>query len=137
MHVDCVSRRRILQAATAVPAALAVRALFAAAPSPQSFRAAVIGHTGKGDYGHGMDVVFKGVPGAEVVALADAGADDDARAKIAGRVGAARHYGDYREMLAKEKPQLVSVAPRWTDEHHAMALAALAAGAHLITEKPF
>jgi predicted dehydrogenase len=40
-------------------------------------------------------------------------------------------------MLDKEKPQLVSIAPRWTDDHHAMAMAALAAGAHLLTEKPF
>src|SRR5437899_12449649 len=39
-------------------------------------------------------------------------------------------------MLEREKPQLVSVAPRWTDQHHAMALAALAAGAHVYLEKP-
>jgi predicted dehydrogenase len=71
------------------------------------------------------------------VGLADAGADSGARAEAAKKAGAARHYADYREMLRKEKPQLVSVAPRWTDEHHAMALAALSAGAHLITEKPF
>src|SRR5436190_21348181 len=104
MHRDEASRRRFLQVATGLPAALAARALFAAAAEPsEGYRAAVIGHTGRGDYGHGMDVVFKGVPGVEVVALADAGADGAARAKIAERAGAARHYTDYREMLAKEE----------------------------------
>jgi predicted dehydrogenase len=138
MQSHRASRRRFLQLAACVPPALAVRSMFAGAASPpQPWRAAVIGHTGKGDYGHGMDVVFKGVPGVEVVALADAGADSAARARLAGRAGAAQHYADYREMLAKEKPQLVSVAPRWTDEHHAMALAALGAGGHLVSEKPF
>ena len=39
-------------------------------------------------------------------------------------------------MLAKEKPDLVCVAPRCTDEHHAMALAALRIGAHIYLEKP-
>jgi predicted dehydrogenase len=39
-------------------------------------------------------------------------------------------------MLVREKPTLASIAPRWTDQHHAMAMAALNAGAHLIMEKP-
>jgi predicted dehydrogenase len=128
------SRREFL-AITAGAAAAA--AMGRAAPAPEALRAGVIGHTGRGDYGHGLDVVFKDVPGIEVVALADAGADDSARAKLAARAGAARHYADYRQMLSKERPQLVSIAPRWTDQHHAMAMAALAAGAHLLTEKPF
>ena len=41
------------------------------------------------------------------------------------------------ERCMREKPDLVSVAPRWTDQHHAMATAALSAGAHVISEKPF
>jgi predicted dehydrogenase len=39
-------------------------------------------------------------------------------------------------MLEREKPQLVAVAPRWTDEHHDMAMAALNVGAHVYLEKP-
>jgi predicted dehydrogenase len=39
-------------------------------------------------------------------------------------------------MLATERPDLVCIAPRCTDEHHAMALAALRIGAHLYLEKP-
>jgi len=131
------SRREFLAITAGAAAAAAMGSVSGAAPATEALRAAVIGHTGRGDYGHGLDVVFKDVPGIEVVALADAGADDSARAKLAARAGAARHYADYRQMLSKERPQLVSIAPRWTDQHHAMAMAALGAGAHLLTEKPF
>jgi predicted dehydrogenase len=40
-------------------------------------------------------------------------------------------------MLERERPHLVSVAPRWSDQHHAMVSAALAVGAHVYCEKPF
>ena len=40
-------------------------------------------------------------------------------------------------MLEKEKPDLVGIGPRWATEHHAMAMAALHAGAHIYLEKPF
>ncbi|MCY3022223.1 MAG: Gfo/Idh/MocA family oxidoreductase [Planctomycetota bacterium] len=106
----------------------------ASAPS-RRYRAAIIGHTGKGNYGHGLDVCFNDRDDVEVVAVADP--DAAGRAKAAQRAKAPRQYADFREMLAQEKPQLVSVAPRWTDQHHAMALAALQAGAHVYSEKPF
>ena len=99
------------------------------------WRAAIIGHTGQGDYGHGHDLIFKGWPNIEVVAVADP--DPAGRAAAAQRIGAARQYSDYREMLEKEKPNLVSIAPRWTDQHYPTALAALRAGAHVYMEKPF
>ena len=136
-RTSTTSRREFLAVTAGAAAAAALGPIATATPTADTFRAAVIGHTGRGDYGHGLDVVFKDVPGVEVVALADAGADDAARAKLAAKAGAARHYADYRQMLSKERPQLVSIAPRWTDQHHAMAMAALAAGAHLLTEKPF
>lgn len=98
-------------------------------------KAAVIGHTGKGDYGHGHELIFNDYPNIEVVAVADPVAAG--RAKAAERCRAARQYASYREMLDKEKPQLVSVALRTTDQHHAMIKAALQAGAHVYSEKPF
>ena len=98
-------------------------------------RAAVIGHTGLGNYGHGLDVVFNNRNNLEIVAVADA--DDKGRAAAAAKTKALRQYADYREMLDKEKPHLVSVAPRWTLEHHAMGMAVLRAGAHIYMEKPF
>ena len=39
-------------------------------------------------------------------------------------------------MLEREKPDLVSVAPRWTDQHYDMVKAALEAGAHVCCERP-
>ncbi len=103
--------------------------------SSPPMRAAVIGHTGRGNYGHGLDAIFDGVPGVELVALADT--DPAGRAKAQQRMKVRRVYADYREMLDRERPQLVSVAPRWTDQHFAMVKAALEVGAHVYCEKPF
>src|SRR5262245_13456668 len=100
----------------------------------RKYRAAIIGHTGRGDYGHGLDVLFNDYANIQVVAVADPNAAG--RAKTAEKCKALRQYDDYRVMLEKEKPQLVSIAPRWTDQHHAMAMAALKVGAHIFMEKP-
>src|SRR5688500_7670461 len=101
----------------------------------EKWRAAVIGHTGKGDFGHGLDTIFAGRGDVEVVAVADA--NDAGRARAVERCRANKGDADYREMLEKEKPSLVSVAPRTTGERREMLLAALAAGAHVVSEKPF
>jgi predicted dehydrogenase len=101
----------------------------------RSYRAAVIGHTGRGGYGHQVDVALAGLPGVEVVAVADP--DPGGRARAAARCGARRAYASYRDMLERERPDLVAVAPRWVDEHEAMLLAAVEAGAHVYCEKPF
>ena len=98
-------------------------------------KAAIIGHTGAGDYGHGIEKIFQGMPDVSVVAVADP--VEAGRTKAMASSGAAKGYADYREMLAKEKPDLVAIAPRWATEHHDMAIAALEAGAHLYLEKPF
>jgi len=105
------------------------------APPDGKWRLAIIGHTGEGDYGHGLDVAFKDLASVEVVGVADP--DASGRGKALDRSGAKRQYADYRELLEKEKPQLVCLASRWTHERHAAAMAALRGGAHLFTEKPF
>ena len=105
------------------------------AESSAKFKAAVIGHTGRGDYGHGLEGIFANRPSIEVVALADP--DPNGRAKTAAKIHAPRSYADYREMLEKERPNLVSIAMRQSDQHHAIALGALQAGAHVYCEKPF
>src|SRR6266545_7945066 len=116
--------------------ALAVANLIPASAEPAAkFKAAVIGHTGRGDYGHGLESIFGNRPNIELVAVADP--DPAGRARTAAKVGAPRHYADYREMLEKERPGLVSLAMRHADQHHAIALAALKAGAHVYCEKPF
>src|SRR5688572_26687137 len=127
-----IDRRHFLVGSGALIAGVAIGEQARAAP--EKFRAAVIGHTGRGEYGHGLDVIFTDRPDCEVVAVADP--VDEGRAKAAARCKAARQYADYREMLTKEKPQLVSIGPRHTDQHVAMALAAFDAGAHVFMEKP-
>jgi predicted dehydrogenase len=99
------------------------------------YRVAVIGSTGHGDYGHGIDTVWKEIPETEVVAVADE--NDEGRAKAAARTGARAIYGDYREMIEKEKPQIVGIGPRWIDRHLEFALACAERGIHVYMEKPF
>lgn len=98
------------------------------------YRAAIIGHTGCGGYGHGLDRAFAGLPMVEVVAVADP--DDEGRTHAQARTGAARAYADYHELLARERPDLVAVAPRRLAERLSMVTAAARAGAHLYVEKP-
>ena len=100
----------------------------------RTYRVAVIGRTGKGGYGHGLDVVWNELPNVEIVAVADP--DTQGRAAAAKRLGAKAAYADYREMLEKEKPQVVSVADRFLDLHRDMVVACARAGASVFLEKP-
>src|SRR5687768_6572641 len=100
------------------------------------YRAAIIGRTGQGDYGHGLDVVYNGMPEVSVAAVADP--DSAGRAAAAARTRAQAQFSDYREMLEKVRPDLVSVCPRWIDCHHEMVMACLNAGVKgIYCEKPF
>jgi predicted dehydrogenase len=98
------------------------------------YRVGVIGRTGKGNYGHGLDTVWLNNDRAEIVAVADE--DDKGRTAAAARLKAPKAYADYREMLAKEKPQIVSVADRFLDQHRDMVVACAEAGASVFLEKP-
>jgi predicted dehydrogenase len=101
----------------------------------RTYRAGVIGHTGRGGFSHGLDVAFLGLPGVEVVAVADP--DAAGRQAVAERAGAARGYADYREMLEREELDLVAVAPGWLDQREGMVGAAAEAGVKAIyCEKP-
>lgn len=100
----------------------------------KKYRAAVIGRTGRGDYGHGLDVVWKDVPDVEVVAVAD---DDKAGlAKAAQRIGVEQMFADYREMLDKVKPDVVSIGARWVDMHREIVVETAQRGVHIYLEKP-
>jgi len=99
------------------------------------YRAVIVGHTGQGDYGHGLDIVYDDVPEVEVVAVADPDAEGLATARE--RIGAANAYADYREMLEREEFDLVNVCPRVVTPHAAMVIAAAEAGARgIFCEKP-
>ena len=132
---NVITRRNFVRlVSSAGVIAAADLACLAAGPAAKR-TAAVIGHTGRGDYGHGLEGIFANRPSIEVVALADP--DPDGRAKTAAKILAPRSYADYREMLEKERPNLVSIAMRQSDQHHAIALGALRTGAHVYCEKPF
>jgi predicted dehydrogenase len=100
----------------------------------KTYRVAVIGRTGGGGYGHGLDVVWKALANVEVVAVADP--DAKGRAAAAARLGVKSAYADYRAMLDKEKPQVVSVAERHLDRHRDLVVACARAGASIFLEKP-
>ena len=100
----------------------------------RAYRAAIIGHTGRGNYGHGLDTCFSGLPNVEVVAVADP--DQAGRAAAQDRSGATSSYPDYRRMLEHERPDLVAIARRMVAERLEMVTAAAEAGCHLYVEKP-
>ena len=99
------------------------------------YRVAVIGSTGHGDYGHGIDTAFQGLERAEIVAVAD---DNAAGLKLAAqRLKVASTFADYREMLDRVKPEVVCVGPRWVTDRVAVLQAVAQAGCHVYCEKPF
>lgn len=115
--------------------AMALASRYAIAEEPKR-RVAVIGHTGRGDYGHGLDTVWKQIPETEIVAVADA--DDAGREKALAKLGVERGYAEYRAMLAEARPEFVSISTRHVDQHHDMALAAIESGVKgIYIEKPF
>jgi predicted dehydrogenase len=98
-------------------------------------RVAVIGRTGRGNYGHDVDMVWLDVPGMQIVAVADE--SDEGRAAAAERLRAPAAYADYREMLERERPDLVGIAPRWVDCHRDMLIACADVGVRgALLEKP-
>ena len=102
--------------------------------SQKTYRAAAIGHTGAGNFGHGLHTPYKDIENVEFIAVSDP--DEAGREKAAAEAGASRSYADYRDMLEKETLDIVSVCPRWTSEHVAMITACLEAGCSVYSEKP-
>jgi predicted dehydrogenase len=101
----------------------------------KKYRVGIIGHTGRGDYGHAVDAAFLKLSNVEIVAVSDP--HEVGRANAQKRSGAKNAYADYREMLNKEKPDIAAICPRWIDQHHDMLIAAAEAGCHVYMEKPF
>lgn len=101
----------------------------------KTYRVGIIGHTGRGNYGHRVDEAFAKLANIEIAAVADANSSGLEKAQK--RLSAQAAYSDYREMLTREKLDIVAICPRWIDEHHNMLMAAAQAGCHVYTEKPF
>ena len=123
-----LNRRSFLQTSLAGFAATA-------SAKQKKYRIGVIGDTGHGNYGHGLDTVWHAFDFTEIVAVSDP--DDEGRAKGKERTRAKRDYRDYREMLEKEKPDIVAIGPRWLDQRVEMTTTVANAGCHIFHEKPF
>jgi predicted dehydrogenase len=100
----------------------------------QTLRAAVIGSTGRGDYGHAQDQVWNNLPGVQLVAVADD--NKMGLAAKAKQLKVDKAYADYRRMLDEVKPDLVCIGCRWLDQHRDMVVAAAERGTHVYLEKP-
>jgi len=128
------NRRSWLKSSIGGLAASSASSYLRAAGADKRLRVAVIGRTGKGNYGHGLDTVWLGIPEAQVVAVAD---DDPAGlAQAVSRLKAEKGFADYLAMLDEAKPEVVSICPRWLDKHHEMAMACAERGIHMYMEKP-
>ena len=102
--------------------------------SQEIYRAAAIGHTGAGNYGHGLHLGYKSLQNVKFIAIADP--DEAGRQAAIKETGAVRGYADYHDMLEKEELDIVSVCPRWMIEHVDMVMACLDANCHVYCEKP-
>lgn len=102
---------------------------------PDKAKIAIIGHTGRGDYGHGIDICWREMENeAEIVGVADLDPEGLAAAKT--RLRAPKAFADYRQMLDETKPDVVSICTRHPDQHRDMFLAAAELGIHAYMEKP-
>jgi predicted dehydrogenase len=102
----------------------------------KQIRVGIIGSTGRGNYGHGLDVAWKNIPEASIVAVADD--NDKGRASALKRLNCKKGYEDYQKMLELEKPDFISVCPRHTDQRVPMIEAACENGVKgIYVEKPF
>jgi len=130
--------RRDFLKASAASVALSALGAYAAEPARQKPRR--VGLIGTGWYGKSAHFRLLQIEPVEVVALCDV--DKNMVAEAAKMIAARqvskntpRTYGDYREMLKREKLDIVHVAT--PDHWHALAMiAAVKAGADVYVEKP-
>lgn len=100
----------------------------------ETLRAAVIGRTGHGDYGHGLDLVWNDLPGVQLVAVAD---DNKMGLAVkAKQLKVDKAFADYRQMLDEVKPDIVSIGCRWLDQHRDIVVETGNRGVHMYLEKP-
>jgi predicted dehydrogenase len=123
-----LSRREFIAAGAAAPFILGAR-------TPRKYRTALIG---SGWWGKNILKEAIEAGQSKIVALCDvdANAAEIAADQVKGLNGdAPKVYGDFRELLEKEKPEIVIIAT--PDHWHALiTIAALKAGAHVFVEKP-
>lgn len=128
-----MNRRHFLTTTTAAGLALGSPA----AESGSKLKVAIIGHTGRGGYGHGLDTMWLSVPATEIVAVADPDAKG-LEAELKKLKVPAKGFADYKQMLTEVKPYIVAIGPREIDQHRDMVMACAEAGVKgIYLEKPF
>jgi predicted dehydrogenase len=119
----------------ATGAALAAAPFVHAAPQDRTWRTALIG---SGWWGKNILKEAIEAKRSKIVALCDVDRTvlENAAELVKDQTGSApKTYGDYRELLDKEKPEIVIIAT--PDHWHSLtSIAALKAGAHVFVEKP-
>lgn len=104
--------------------------------SKRRTRVAVIGHTGRGDYGHGLNTMWLGIPETEIVAVSDP--DPKGLATATKLLGNIQGFDDYRKMLSETQPEVVAIGMRYIDQHRDVVIAAIEANVRgIYMEKPF
>src|SRR2546428_13264530 len=99
-----------MQAATRRSLLLSALAAAAVASPAKKYRVAVIGHTGHGNYGHGIDTVWDAFSQMGGVGVADPG--EKGLAGALARTPAQRRFAEYRGMLSRGQAGLVGIGTR-------------------------
>ena len=132
-----LSRREVLGSFVALGATSLFSPAIRSETKP-TYRVVVIGHTGRGNYGHGIDQIWHSVPETQLTAVADPNEQGRAKAIDRLKIPTASAFADYRVMLEELRPEIVAIGPRHVDQHCEMALAAVRSGAKgIYIEKPF
>ncbi|MEI6097708.1 MAG: gfo/Idh/MocA family oxidoreductase, partial [Alphaproteobacteria bacterium] len=78
----------------------------------EPLRVAVIGRTGRGDWGHAIDELYRDIAAAEIVAVADESEEGLGKAVARLKLDAAKPgvaHRDWRRMLTEVKPDIVAI----------------------------
>ncbi len=134
---NTLSRRDFLKSSVvagaifAVPTIVPASVFGANAPSNRI----TMGCIGMGRKGTGNMKGFKGMSGCEVVAVCDVDAGNREKTRQAAGLDASSSYNDFRDLLARDDIDAVSVAPpdHW---HVPMSIAAVRTGKDVFCEKP-
>lgn len=134
---NLVTRREFLKSSVVAGAIFAVPTIVPAsvfgvnAPSNRI----TMGCIGMGGKGTGNMKGFKGMSGSEVVAVCDVDAGNREKARQTAGLDASSSYNDFRDLLARDDIDAVSVATpdHW---HVPMSIAAVRAGKDVFCEKP-
>jgi predicted dehydrogenase len=136
-----MNRRAFLESIAATTASMfggGSALLGQAAVEARRYRVGIIGHTGRGGFGHGLDSLWAHVGRTEVVGWADGGAKPEAVAAASVKYPGAKCFSEYGRMLEEVRPDIVAVCPRFVEQHCAMVQAAAEVGVSgVYMEKPF